>query len=73
MSKPMKQGFFECYYEQGTCMCFEPKGHNSAMCHGCRLALAENNAALLHDIENGTGGPLLIAMGEFRDLVRRAQ
>lgn len=72
-SKPMSQDFFELYYHKQGCLCRADKPENSAMCAECRLALAESNAGLLHEIENGSGDPLLASMGEFRDLVRRAQ
>lgn len=74
MVKALDEDAFTVYYhELEGCMCGAYKPRDSAMCEGCRQHLRDTQPALLHVIENGTGDPLLQAMGEFRELVRGAQ
>lgn len=73
MAKAWHPDHFLRYYVQGKCICGGEKPLDSAMCNGCRDHLRIGQPALLHVIENGTGDPVLQAMGEFSELVRSAK
>jgi len=71
MSRAMDPATFLAYYSGELCVCGEDKPENSAMCGQCRDTIQATNPALLHEIDNGDGEPLLISMGNFAGLVRK--
>src|SRR5579864_1270435 len=73
MAKAMDPGEFLDYYRGNVCLCGNDKERFCCMCNECGDFLSANHPQLAHDFRNATGDPLMIAMGEFRELIRSAE